>query len=204
MKREHEKINESTRYVILSLILLAGVFLAPYAWRSLRPIIIDPGAYYLWSIKRLLSVFPQSVFWVFIIGSLGLISVIILLRYLNPKEVKQEKIVNQKGQVGSLADVILRSKKSHYNKWLIANRFANTTIDTLNLNSGETDDYNHVFSNMNWEPPEEVKEYIKAGLDNSKMRFQRQKGLFKNKDTSPLDLDINTIIDYIESEMESS
>jgi hypothetical protein len=204
MKTENEKIHESTRYGILGLILLAGVFLAPYAWRSLRPFIIDPAAYYIWAIKKLLRVVPQSFFWLFLVGSLGLVSVIIIFRFLDLKADRQEEKLIQSGQVGSLAEVFFRSKKSHYNKWLVANRLANTTLETLGINSGEINGDNHALSKANWNPQEEVKQYIVAGLDTSKMSLQREHRLFKSIKTNPLNIDVNMIIDFIESEMESS
>ena len=65
------------RLVILLIILVCGAFLAPYGYRFVEAILIEPIAYYLWGMKQVFRVIPQSIYWIVII-----ISQIMIVLYL--------------------------------------------------------------------------------------------------------------------------
>jgi hypothetical protein len=79
-----------------------------------------------------------------------------------------------------------------------------TSLDLIQHSSGSEESNTYQFPEAEWDAPEEIRSYLEAGLDNAHMSLSSKKRWFKPKATSPLDLDINQVINYIESQMEKS
>jgi len=201
------KINNlfrNHRFLTLIGILSIGLIAAPIVWITVSTLIIDPMAYYWWTIKRVIKSIPQLNYWFFIIGSLGIISLIALIRWQKYDEESQPQTHYKESPIQSLAEILSRSQNSYYYKWLIANKLAIITLDIINNRSGTHDEDRQKFSDIQWNPPGNMSEFLEAGLDKSHMSFKPRRRFLKPRKLSPLDKDLSKVLSFIESQMESS
>ena len=203
MKTENKPGNRR-RWIIILLILIAAALLAPFLWKVINSVVIEPAVYYWWMVKRLVQLAPEIYYWYFWIGGMGLVSLISIWRYFRRKHQPEYKQFKPEGQLKSLARNLSKVDKSHYTKWLVANRLAMTTLDLIQHSSGLEETNTYKFPEDGWDAPADIRTYLEAGLDNAHMSLSSKKKWFKQRDLSPIDIDINQVIYYIESQMEKS
>jgi hypothetical protein len=105
------------------------------------------------------------------------------------------------GKIKPLAKLYSSSEKNYYFKWVIANRLARLSHDLLKKE--ENNNHRLRLNSINHSNfPVPIKQYLIAGLDNSIMRYIPRKFLFMKREKSPLDLDIDQILTYLESQLE--
>ncbi len=194
MKRRH--------WLGLGILMSAGILLAPYARLIAQYLIIDPIAYYRWSITQVLQVFPQSAYWIGISVSLSLVVALILLRDLIAGLTAKEAAPHQKGAVEQLAEQIQKSQTSNYFKWVIANQLAETALKILPAKFGRSQQDRRNFDHLDWHPPPQVRKYFITGLNSSFMDYRKKKRFQKTPNATPFDIDLNDVIGYLESELE--
>jgi hypothetical protein len=192
------------RWIFIPLMLITAALLAPSLWKVIFSVVIEPAFYYWGMVRRLVQLAPEIYYWYFWIGGMGLVSLFSIWRYFRRKRQPEPKQYKPDGQLKSLAKSLSKVDKSHYTKWLIANRLAITTLDLLQHSSGLEETNTYKFPEAGWDAPADIRTYLKAGLDNAHMSLSSKKKWFKAMDTSPLDVDINQVISYIESQMEKS
>lgn len=198
------KINKRHLFIFLPILIIVSALLAPFLWKAINALIIEPAVYYWWRVRRLIQFAPQSFYWYFWIGGMGLVTIITLLRYFRKRGRGNLLTFVREGQLSTLARSISRAEKSHYTKWLLANRLATISLNLIKHGSGPSQTITYKFPEDGWSPPEIIKNYLDAGLDNSHMSLRAKRGWFKPKETSPLDADLNQVIEFIESQMEKS
>jgi hypothetical protein len=203
MKTENKPGNRQ-RWIFIPLILVAAALLAPSLWKVINSVVIEPAFYYWWIVKRLIQLAPEIYYWYFWIGGMGLVTLFSIWRYFRRKRKPDHKQFRPEGKLQSLAKSLSKVDKSHYTKWLIANRLAMTTLDIIQHSSGLEETNTYKFPEAGWDAPADIRTYLEAGLDNAHMSLSSKRKWFKPKDTSPLDTDINQVINYIESQMEKS
>lgn len=189
------------RIIFSVLLLAAAIFLAPYAQLIVKYLVIEPLAYYGYGIQLIAQAIPQSAYWVFLISGLAFIVFLSLVRdYVLSREAVEETRT-QKGPVQVLAEHITRTEQSNYFKWLIAKRLAGITLKILVKNNGQEGEHRD-FSRIYWNPPQEIEKYLKAGLSSSFMEYRDRGRFFRKRKTTPFDIDLNQVIEYLESELE--
>ena len=195
MKRRH--------YFLLVVFLVIAILLAPYVQKTLHYLIIEPAAYYWWGIKQVARVIPQSLYWIIILTSLSFVSIFSLIRDLFLHKSKTEMILTRKGPVQALADNIVRSENRDYFRWAIANRLANIARRILFPREQLPDENQPALDSIKWDAPPEVRKYLETGLQSSFMGVHGYRKRFRKQKTIPLDINLNQVITYIESKMET-
>jgi hypothetical protein len=194
--------NKKRTLLYISIVVILAIILAPYTWKIVRSLLFEPASYNWWFFQQFSHIFPQSLYWIFLIGSLGVVSVLLIIYRLWSPRWGDQKIEREKGPIKALADLCELSEKSHYAKWIIANRVARTSqqlFARVFRNKGEISlqlsDYKDVL-------PENIMMYLLAGLDNSHMNPKSKRFFWSKKEQSPLDIDLDQVISFLESQLE--
>jgi hypothetical protein len=189
-------------WILLGVLVVVAVLLAPFMQVMIEYLIIEPIAYYGWRLKRMSAIIPQEYYWLFIIASIAVVVFFSILRSIVLNQTEDQHQAPQKGQVEELANHIQRTQKSTYFKWMMANKLAKLAVNILSHQNANNGDEHRDFSTVIWDPPQETKKYLETGLNSSFMEYHPKRRFFKRKRETPFDVDLNTIIDYLESEME--
>lgn len=190
-----------TRIVFLLGLLGLSFFLAPLAQQFFQVLLLEPIAYLWWGVKQVIRVIPETLYWYFFVSCLGILGLFFLIRDIFEHRLIKEKQVRQQGPIEFLSENIVRSAKSNYFKWVIANRLANITLQVVWQKSGK-DEKPRDFTYADLKGSPDIKSYLETGLLGSFMDYQGKKKLFGKSRETPLNLDISQVIDWVESEME--
>ena len=182
--------------------IAALVFSIAFALRNLiYEIVIIPLAYLWWWLGLYYRLVPQIILWILLIFAILFIAIRGLLQEIPlHKEVRVSRKKNQ-GPIESLSEFEHKRGRGIYYKWLIANRLGRVARDLLDQREGRREAKR--FTRLNgrdWNPPKDVSEYLESGLNGSFADFP-QVGWVRQRPT-PLDLDPQNVIEYLESEME--
>jgi hypothetical protein len=200
-------MNNKKRFLSLSLVIITVVFFTPILWWIINSLLIEPIAYYWWGIKRILDAVPQVIYWLFLIICLCFIATFYLLKEFLTAMRKPEIPGLLTGPVQSLAQSIERSKDSHFFQWLMANRLARLILMNTSISPGlenkRKKSVGDITMILSQEPPEQIEKYLNAGLNDS-LNFVRGTRFLKskNKGDSALHMNIDSVVDYVESIME--
>jgi len=185
-------------YMIL-LVVLALLF-APHIWNLVNGLVLEPTIELWQLINQFIRLIPQTYYWLFIVGCFGVMTVIFLIGSSRNPHRSATEFSQTKGPIKSLADYYSLSEDSYYFKWIIANRLAQITQEIVSINEGVSNNTKELI--IETEFPEQVKNYLIAGSDNAHMSDKPKKFRFRKKEEKPLDIDINEVINAIESKME--
>lgn len=193
------------RRFLLAGALLLAMLIAFMLRDVVERTIIAPLAYLWWVFRLYYSAFPQYILWIVLI----LVSAFSAMSSLMPeartgKGSKPDPIIIQ-GQIAGLADWLKKSRRSGiYYKWLIANRLGKNAREILAQRDGHA--VSKKFGRLagrDWHPPQEIESYLEAGLNGSFAEYP-QPGRWTKPQPTPLDVDAQQVIDYLENEMETS
>ena len=190
------------KYAILLFPLLIGATLLAYLLRGVvKAGIILPLARLAWLIKGYYGIFPQTVYWVMAIVAAILL---VAIRFRLPvweKRHGDEKWKSTPGHVQELSFWILRGENGFYPKWQVAHLLAELALDLLDLR-GKHEKHILRIKGPDSAPSEQVEKYLDAALNTNFTDYPRPKRFFRRPST-PFDLDIETVIRYLESLVES-
>jgi hypothetical protein len=189
--------------------LLAGIFtliviLAILLRDVVEEVVIIPAAYLWWLFKIYYAALPQVVFWV----ALAAVAFYSSISNLIPKEdlraIQKIAPAPARGHVETLADIIKKSERGMYYRWLVANRLGKDAREIIAQREGHPVSKN--FGGLNhtrgWNPPKEIDAYLEVGLLGSFASYPRQRRFWKEPLPTPLDVDIQQVMEYLEDEME--
>lgn len=193
------------RGLIISGVVVTALLLAFPLRNVVYEIIIVPLAYILWVLGLIYHSLDQGIWWVVLI----VVVLIVLLRSMLPegkpksKEISYKKV--ERGQVESLAVAMQRVEHGIYFKWLVANRLGKLAHQTLVQRSyGKP---RSVFAPLvaeDWEPTPEIQRYLERGLHGSFADYPNKRfGFYKPPEKTPLDVDVNQVIKFLESTQEN-
>jgi hypothetical protein len=188
----------------LFLPLIAAVILAfglqDFIWKS----IIVPLIYYAWVIMALLRSVPQDVYWYILVAILALIALISLLNRFRLRNIEEQRYAPAKGPIQTLATNMRGVQGGPYFKWVVAHQLGRLARGILVQREGEEAIPKRKLQGRDWEPPVKIQAYLESGLDRSFFEIPRRgiKDIFSRPSPTPLDADMNQVIDYIESQME--
>lgn len=178
-----------------------AVLYAPFAQRVFQITLLDPISYYWWRAQQVIHVIPEIYYWFFFIACFGVLALFFLLQEAFRHQVKKVDQVVQKGPMEFLSEYIVRSAKSNYFKWVIANRLANIALHILWYKDGKGEKpRNFSFTDRAISPA--IKTYLETGLFSSFMDFRQKSKLFGKSQEIPLNVDIHQVLDWVESQME--
>jgi len=190
--------------------MLIGVFLSALVITFLlrdvvERILIEPLAYLWWLLKLYYSAFPQYVLWILLILISYISAISSLMPQVRARKMQKLASITIHGQIADLASWMNKSKRDGiYYKWLIANRLGKNAKEILAQRDG------HVVSKSfgkldgrDWHPPQAIESYFESGLNGSFADYPRPRRWTKPAPT-PLDIDPQQVIDYLENELETS
>jgi len=186
----------------LTVFVVAAALVISFLLRdAIQRNVILPLAYLWWLLKLYYRAIPQLILWVLLVLAVFVSMFrLIPIKNLFRRTLKRE----QKPAVGPIENVSLWIKKSPggiYYKWLIANRLGKVARELLDQREGRIRKGFTRLSGRDWNPLDEVDAYLETGLNGSFADFPQPRWWAK---PTPLDVDPQQVIDYLENEMETS
>jgi hypothetical protein len=194
------------RRVVFGLIILVIAAALAFAMReTIERTVIQPLAYFWWVLGIYYDSFPQAVLWIILVGVIILIEIGSFSAEGSTSDGKRDVRKPVQGPTESLAGWFLRVPDGLYFKWLIAQRLGKLSRELIAFNARQAAPSAHeALGGAGWEPSDEVAAYLESGLNGSFADYPRPRWSFQRPRPTPLDLDPETAIDYIESTMEKS
>ena len=189
------------------LIFLAGIVLAlAFPLQGVvQKMIIAPAMRLGW----LLGILYRSIqqFWLWS----GLMVVIFFITFLSFTNIppprwrirRQEK--PEPGPIKALAEKIQKKDQGIYFKWRLANRIGFMVRDWLAYQGRHEKKWRaNSLDSRGWQPDEAIHQYLIVGLKGSFADYSISRIPFRKLPPTPLDIDPNLALDYLESHMEAA
>ncbi|HSQ39625.1 MAG TPA: hypothetical protein VLM78_05650 [Anaerolineales bacterium] len=195
------------RRVVFGLIILVIAAALAFAMReTIERTVIQPLAYFWWVLGIYYDSFPQALTWLLLVVIIVMIAIGSFTTDAGPvSDGKRDVRKPAQGPLQSLAGWFLRAPDGLYFKWLIAQRLGKLSRELIAFNARQAAPSAHeALGGAGWDPPEEVAAYLESGLNGSFADYPRPRWPFQRPRPTPLDLDPETAIDYIESTLEKS
>jgi hypothetical protein len=192
------------RYFLIGVALVASIILAFFLRDVIYHLVIVPLAYLYWLARFYYTAVPQVLLWTVLLFILILTSLPNFVPEWRSSRRREEKRKRMRGQIEALAEWMVRGRRGTYFKWQIANRLGRIARGWGNMSEQRGD-------LMLFAPAREgegsgneaVERYLEAGLNTSFADYPRPKR-FQHSVPTPLDLDPQEAIAYLESQMELS
>lgn len=189
--------NESMKFrkPLLSTTLLVLVAVLVYPMRhGVAGAIIRAVAYMVWTLNIIGRVIPQQVLWLFLLILILYIAVGSFYGKRYREESSTEETVPIVGAVEAMAEWIEERHRGIYFKWQIANLLGKIQQTILQTASRGT-------SNRIPPPSDRVQAFLDAGVNTSYADYAPD-GLLLKKAGTPLDIELEQVVDYLEGQME--
>jgi hypothetical protein len=182
--------------------LLAIALLAYLLRKPVQEWIILPLAKFFWLLKGYYGAFPQADYWVIALGISGLVA-FLALRLPEWESRRNTQQGNQSpGSVREMSFWIQRGANGGiYPKWHVAHLLAELALEILDRR-GTRQKNSRLVPGPDWSPPPDIKGYLDAGLTTSYTQYPKQKR-YGPLPATPFDQDLEPVIKYLESLMES-
>jgi len=146
----------------------------------------------------------QGIWWWLIIA---LVLFMLAFSLVPAEQPSKQKIIRSKpkrGQVEQLAAEMVRTKSGQYFKWLVANRLGKLAYQILvHRESGRTRSVFDPLAGEGWQPSHELQKYLEVGLHGSFADFPNSKNPFNPPVRTPLDHNVNEVVEFLESQVEN-
>ena len=192
------------QWIALIGIVIIGVVLAFPMRDAVHQIIVVPLAYFFWVLGLYYRSYSQAIVWAIFIA----ITLFILLGSLlgGERRRKVEKLpeFSYEGPVEALSISLGKARKGIYHRWRVANRLSRVARDLLAQREGlEIQEVQqNRLSGRDWSPPRDVDKYLQAGLFGSFSSYPRPRWWrFERAESTPLDLDVEDAVTYLEGQM---
>lgn len=195
------------QWIALAGIIIIGVILAFPLRDAVYQIIVVPIAYIFWVLGLYYRSYSQAIIWAIFIAA----TLVFLLGSLlgGGRRGKSEKLPEYsfEGPVEDLSILLGKARKGIYYRWRVANRLSKLARDLLAQREGlepkEVQQNN--LTGRDWSPPHNVDMYFQSGLFDSFSSFPRPRWwLFKSAEPTPLDLDVEEVVEYLEEQMRTT
>lgn len=188
-----------TRWILLGGLLLISAFLALPLLDVVDTLVIAPIAYLLWGFGIIYSLIPQPVFWVLLVLAVLYVAVSTLYDDIPIFTNRKRKRLPADGSIASLSKWMQKGQRGVYYKWQTANMLARMALEMASLRAGRP------LRRLDWSllPPasDEIRAYLEAGLNRTFADFQVP-GWFGPAPKTALDVDVNDVLKYLETNME--
>jgi hypothetical protein len=187
------------RKAILFIIVAAllAIVLKDAIWNQL----IAPFLYQLWLTWIFMRSMPQIVYWNSLVVLIAIVTLISLIKHRRRKSNTIQEVIQTQDPVAKVANSISDLHKGTFFKWLIANQLGTLARSILIYQHGEVALPKRRLIGRTWNPPAHIQRYLEAGLASSLINKPRRWLLFKSSD-SPFDIDVNTVVEYLEDQLE--
>jgi len=173
--------------------------------------IIIPAAFLWWLIRLYYASIPQAIFWGLLILLTVYSAVTTVIPALRFRSIEKTSVKITRGHIEILADWIKKSGRGTYYKWLVANRLGKDAREILAQREGNpiSKKFNAFpkrhrdnLTGRGWNPPQKIDTYLNIGLNGSFTNILRPRWFWQSPPPTPLDVEIQQVIDYLEDEME--
>jgi len=193
------------RWVVLAGAIVVATLLAFPLRETVHAAIVVPIAYVLWVLGLLYRSLSQGIWWVI----LAVLVLLIFAKSLAPQLRAPGRVPTSSkpaiGQVQALAGWLNKSSTGTYFKWLIANRLGRLAYQILlQRSSGKPRSVFEPLTGPDWHPTADLQNYLQSGLHRSFADFPNPRRFFAPPAKTPLDLDINQAVDFLESQIDES
>jgi hypothetical protein len=188
-------------YIFLALALIAAALLSFPLRGAVQEWIILPLARFVWLLKGYYGAFPQAAYWVV---ALGIAVMVAILSFRLPDWDRQRQHEQWKPLPGSVREMsfwIQRAKGGLFPKWHIAHLLAELALDILDRR-GTRQKHAQLLTGPDWNPPPEVQKYLDAAITTNYTDYPKPKR-FSLLPPTPFDQDLEPVIKYLESLLES-
>lgn len=193
-----------TRRIMILLGALGGVGLLAFAMQGVVERMVLRPLMYLWWIGVIYyHAVPQLLWWILIAAfALWLIlGTLMPGQKLRPR--KADPPIFGRGQVESLALWLTKVQRGSYFKWLVAQRLGKLARDLIAFQTRrDPPSARDALRSVYWNPPEDVVAYLESGLTGSFADYPQPRWPFESATATPLDLNPQEALDFIESNLE--
>jgi hypothetical protein len=193
----------SRRVAVWGVVVAAALALTWCLQGVITDLLVGPLAYLAWRANLFLRSTPQWVYWSLVVTGVALVALVSLVRTLHLGRRATKGHPPVPGPVGKMARQIRAARRGVYTKWLVACRLgglARAMLAQRERGAGEAAPPDQL-QGRDWHPPTEVQAYLEAGLGRPSISGRRPGAFFRSPPT-PLDMDLNQVVDYLESQME--
>lgn len=191
------------RFLILVGIMIVAAILAFPLRETIFDTVVIPAAFITWNLGLLYRSFSQGTWWWVIVF---LVLFMLAFSLAAQPSFRPRMLLKTKpplGSVESFAIWIRKAEKGIYFKWLVANRLGKLAYQILlHRESGRPRSVFAPLLGNDWEPSKELRQYLETGLHGSFADFPHAGNLSRTQHT-PLDLDVNEAVDFLESQVEN-
>jgi uncharacterized membrane protein len=184
--------------------LVVALILAFALQDVIRKTVVIPLAYLWWVLGLYYRAFPQAILWA------GLVALVLLMLFgsLSTEDTRERPVERAAkpahGPVESLAISLEKAHNGIYVKWMIAHRLGKLARDLL-IQRGDRDSTKVIgpLTGRDWRPSQSVDAYLDAGLNGSFADYPRPRWPFKRIQSTPLDLNVSDVVEFLEVQMEN-
>lgn len=192
------------RRLILAGSLLAAATLLAFVFQDVvRTAVILPLSYLWWSLTILYHSIAQVIYWVVLVAGVLLMAFGSLYGGSILPQRERSFHRHERGPVQNFAWWLTQRGRGTYFKWRVANRMGELAREMLRQRGDNPPGPPFALRGRDWEPPEAVGNYLEAGLNRSFAEFPRR-GWFFPPPQTPFDMEIDPVVEYLESQMETN
>jgi len=193
------------RLLVFLGVVLVAVLLALPLRKVSDQVILLPLAYVYWLLHLLYISVDQQIWWIGVGILLFFFLIFSVIPEINfrPRPVKHLPVSH--GKVENLAQSMQRSDSGIYFKWLVANRLGKLAHQILSQREhGKPRSAFSPLTGEGWNASPEVQQYLESGLQGSFADYPNTNWrYFSRREKTPLDHDVQEVIQFLESQQES-
>jgi hypothetical protein len=190
------------RWLIPAALILLAAVLAFICQSAVRSTLIVPLMYAAYLVRAFLQSIDQFAYWYLLVAILLVSAFLSLMGGWGLMRMARREKPHQPGPIASLAKNITKMPQGVYYKWLVAQQLADLARGLLIAQEGQVNPATHQFLGRDWNPPDPVRQFLEAGLERWVIFTQRRQ-LFRPPPATPLDADLDQVIGYLETRMET-
>ena len=194
-------MNRRRLFVVLGFLILSAI--TAYLLRDvIHRRVVVPLVFLWWVLGFYYRIIPQVFIWIalIIIVCCTAVQGLLIRPRLRHESIRESKKIP--GPVELLAGHFQKQGYGNYYKWLVANRLGRLASAMLDQREGISSPRRCTqLRTRDWNPPEEVMDYLETGLNGSFADYPRLK--WPRARRTPLDLPSQQVIEYLETEMEN-
>jgi hypothetical protein len=181
----------------MAALIIAGILAFPLR-ETIYGIVVIPVAYVAWNLNLVYQSFSQGVWWWLVAFIVFFMVAFSLMPRPQLRSRGGSKSKPHQGQVESLSVWLRRAESGTYFKWLIANRLGKLAYQILlHRESGRPRSVFAPLVGTDWEPTNELREYLETGLHGSFADFPNNGRLSAHRPT-PLDFNVAEAVDFLD------
>jgi hypothetical protein len=187
--------------IALGLMVVAAAVLAYLLKDAVAAMLFEPVSYVWYALNLFYLSIAQVIFWFGVVVIAALIAFGSLYGKFGSPRLVEEDTKPKHGPVANAARHISRSSEGIYYKWLVANRFGKLARSIVASSVVQETTGNVNPQDPSCQPPLEIIAYLESGLMKTFTDYPNRAWLGRPVAT-PLDVDIEQVIAYLESQME--